>query len=284
MVNPGETPVYKIDVHQHFWKYDPVQYDWISGSMEVLKRDYLPHDLKKDRSGTGYNSSIAIQGRQTREETDWLLKLADENSDILGVVGWLDLCSTDISDTLGRYADKSMLKGLRHVLHDEDDDDFMLRPDFLNGISCLSSAGLLYEILILPKHLKNAIRLLEMFPEQQFVLDHIAKPQIKDGIIDEWAELINKVASFENISCKVSGLVTEANLRSWKPGDFYPYLDVIWNSFGSDRIMIGSDWPVCNLAATFPQVVCLAEGYFEKYGHNVIRKITVANPSQIYKL
>lgn len=284
MINPGETPQYKIDVHQHFWNYNPVEYDWMSESMDSLKRDFLPRDLKKDRSGTGYESSITVQARQTREETDWLLKLAEESTDILGVVGWLDLCSPDIPDTLSQYSNNPMLKGLRHVLQNEEDDDFMLRPDFLNGISHLESAGLLYELLISPKHLKNTIRLVEMFPGQRFVLDHIAKPQIKDGIINEWADLLSELASFENVSCKVSGLVTEADWKSWKPTNFYPYLDAVWNSFGKNRIMIGSDWPVCNLAATFAQTVCLAEGYFEKYGLDVLRKVTAGNSSLIYHL
>ena len=252
--------------------------------MAVLKKDFLPADLKKDRAVTGYSSSISVQARQTREETDWLLDLAEKNPDISGVVGWLDLCSSDIYELIENYSKKPILKGLRHALQDEVDDDFMLKPEFLNGISCLESAGLLYEILIFPRHLKNVIRLVEMFPKQRFVLDHCAKPQIKDGVIKEWAEMISKLAAFPNVSCKVSGLVTEADWRNWKPSDFYPYLDVIWNAFGKSRIMIGSDWPVCLVAATYPQVVCLIEGYFERYGEAAIRNLTLSNPSLIYQL
>ncbi len=278
-ISPG-----KIDVHQHFWRYDPVQYDWISDKMGVLRSDFLPRDFKKASHESGYLESIAIQARQSIEETDWLLEMAGKNLSIRGVVGWLDLCASNIEEQVNEYASNPLLKGLRHVLQDEPDDSFMIRPEFLNGISCLEPSGLLYEILIFPRQLTKAIQLASLFPSQRFVLDHCAKPRIGHGEIQEWAEMVTQLASFPNVSCKVSGLVTEADWNLWQPDDFYPYLDVIWNAFGEDRIMIGSDWPVCLLAASYSQVVGMAEGYFEKFGPEVLRKLTAANAIRIYQL
>ena len=274
----------KIDVHQHFWKYEPHQYNWISDGMEVLKKDFMPLDLDSARKGTGYSESIAIQARQSSEETSWLIKLADENSSIRGVVGWLDLCAPDIEDQISVYAEKSTLKGLRHVLQDEPDEGFMLKPEFLNGISCLESSRLLYELLIFPSQLENAIKLAGLFPSQIFVLDHCAKPGIRFGEINEWAEEITRLASFPNVSCKVSGLVTEADWLNWQEEDFYPYLDVVWNAFGEDRIMIGSDWPVCLLAATYRDVVGIADRYFNNIGQDILQKVTITNATRIYQL
>ena len=284
MINPGDTPTFKIDVHQHFWNYDPEQYEWISDDMEILRRDFLPVDLEHDRKDTEYKASICVQARQKRQETEWLLELAHYNPDLLGVVGWLDLCSQEFESDLRKYSDYRLLKGLRHVLHDEEDDGFMLRPEFIRGISSMEGSGLIYEILIFPRHIPNAIKLVEMFPRQEFVLDHCAKPDIRNGRINDWAEMISRLAEYPNISCKISGLVTEADWTNWKPDDFYPYLEIIWNAFGEERLMIGSDWPVCLVAGTYPQVVCLAEGYFEQFGSGVVQKLTSSNAKRIYML
>jgi len=274
----------KIDTHQHFWRYDQAQYDWISEDMSVLKADYLPDDLEEARSGTGYTESIAVQARQSIEETDCLLKLAENHRSIRGVVGWLDLQSPEIAQQIDKYASATLLKGVRHVLQDEEDDSFMLRPGFLNGITCLEDTGLLYEILIFPRQLEKAIKMVSLFPGQKFVLDHCAKPIIRLGEIQEWAEKVYKLASFPNVSCKVSGLVTEADWLLWQAEDFYPYLELIWNAFGEDRLMIGSDWPVCLVAASYPQVVGLAEDYFRNFGTETLRKITTENAIRIYRL
>lgn len=284
MINPGRTPSYKIDVHQHFWNYNPEEYAWISDEMNILKRDFLTSDLRSERKGTGYEASISVQARQSEKETDWLLQLAEKDSSILGVVGWLDLCSPGFPEKLLEYNRNPLLKGLRHVLHDEADDDFMLRRDFMNGISAMGSTDLIYEILIFPKHLPNTLKLVSSFPDQRFVLDHIAKPDIRRNEISEWSDLIKQLARYPNVSCKASGMVTEAKWREWKPDDFYPYLNVIWNAFGRERIMIGSDWPVCLVAGTYAQVVCLAEGYFEKLGEDILRKTTSGNASLLYNL
>ena len=250
----------------------------------MLRTDFLPGDLIKASAGTGYQGSIAVQARQSIEETDWLLDLASKNHSVRGVVAWLDLCGNDIEKQINEYASNPLLKGLRHVLQDEPDDSFILRPEFIKGISCLESAGLLYELLIYPRQIPNAIKLVGLFPSQEFVLDHCAKPNIRRGEIHEWAELLTQLASFPNVSCKVSGLVTEADWKSWKPNDIYPYLDVIWNAFGEDRIMIGSDWPVCLLAVSYPQALCLAEGFFEKFGDEVLNKLSSKNAFREYHL
>jgi L-fuconolactonase len=284
MKNLGDISRSKIDVHHHFWKYDPVQYEWISDQMSLLRSDYLPVDFEKARDGTGYKGSVAVQARQSVEETEWLLGLAEEHNSIRGVVGWLDLCAANIEEQINNYASNPCLKGLRHVLQDEPDDAFMLRPEFLNGISCLEQAGLLYDILISPRQLSNAIRLASLFPSQRFVLDHCAKPNIRQGEIQSWAEKITQLASMPNVSCKVSGLVTEADWNLWQPEDIYPYLDVIWNAFGEDRIMMGSDWPVCLLAASYTEVMDLPERYFEGFGSTVLDKLFVDNAMRIYQL
>ncbi len=275
---------YKIDAHQHFWKYNPEEYKWIHDSLYTLKKDYLPDDFVHEMTKVRYSGCISVQSRQSLEETEWLLGLAAENSFIKGVVGWLDLCSEAIDDQLEKYTQNPILKGVRHVLQDEEDDAFMLRDDFQNGISKLAAKNLVYDILIYPKHLPYAIELIKNFPDQTFVIDHIAKPRIKAREIAEWASYINHLAEFQNVNIKVSGLVTEADWKLWVPDDFLPYFDVVWKAFGEDRIMIGSNWPVCLLAASYAQVMCLTEGYFEQYPPQVMSKIRGENAVRIYRL
>lgn len=274
----------KIDAHQHFWKYSEAEYGWIGENERVIKRDFLPENLSVELSRLGYDGSICVQARQTIEESRWLLNLADNSNHIKGVVGWVDLCSELLLEQLDEFSKNEKFKGVRHVVQAEPDDDFMLRSDFLSGISKLENYGLVYEILIYPKHLKYACKMVEQFPNQTFVLDHIAKPDIKNHIISEWSEGISMLAAFPNVNVKVSGMVSEADHEWWKPGDIYPYLDIIWKEFGADRIMLGSDWPVCLPAASYSQVVCLAEGYFESLGKDVADKVFGENACRIYQL
>ncbi len=274
----------KIDVHQHFWKYDPEQYAWIHDSLYILQRDYLPDHLELEMTKVRYNGCISVQARQSLEETRWLLGMAKKHDFIKGVIGWLDLKSVDLDAQLDEFSVFPLFKGLRHVLQDEPDDDYMLQPEFMNGISKLAARKLIYELLISPKHLPNTIKLVEQFPDQKFVLDHLAKPNIKSREIADWAKDMRQLASFDNVSVKVSGLVTEADWKLWVPDDFSPYLDVVWELFGEDRIMLGSDWPVCLLAASYAQVMCLAEGYFEKHNPYVLNKIRGGNAIRIYGL
>lgn len=251
----------KIDAHQHFWRYTPQEYGWISPDMAVLRRDHLPVDLSPLLEEAGIAGTVAVQARQTLEETRWLLKLADQDSLIKGVVGWVDLCSPALCQQLERFVLHPRFRGVRHVLQDEPDDQFMLREDFLRGLSRLAGHHLRYDLLIFPRHLPLACQLVEKFPDQPFVLDHIAKPFIKDGGLSPWDEDIRRLAGYPNVWCKVSGMVTEADWREWRPLDFRPYLDVVFEAFGPQRIMFGSDWPVCTLAGTYADVAGILSDY-----------------------
>lgn len=275
----------KLDAHHHLWSYDPVEYPWIDPvSMSALVRDFLPADLEAEQRKVGFDGSIAVQARQTLEESRRLLELADAHPRVKGVVGWVDLRSTDVDDQLARFGDHPKFVGVRHVVQDEPDERFLLRPDFLRGLERVHARGLRYDILIFPKQLPAAIEMVKRFPGHAFVLDHIAKPAIKDGVIDPWADRVRELASFPNLMCKISGMVTEAHWTEWKAEDFVPYLDVVADAFGEDRLMIGTDWPVCELAATYEQVVALETAYFETWPEAAKTKIFGENAARFYGL
>ena len=255
----------RIDSHQHFWEYDPEQYGWMDDRMTVLRHHHLPDDLSAAQSDLGFDGSIAVQARQALEENRWLLELADLNPRVKGVVGWVDLQSNDVDSQLAQFADHSRFVGVRHVVQDEPDDDFMLRPKFVRGISNLEYFGLTYDILIFPKQLSAAIKLVKQLPKQPFVLDHIAKPLIKDSVLEPWSEQIQILAEHSNVHCKISGMVTEADWQHWKPEDFQPYLKVVLDAFGPERLMIGSDWPVCRLAGEYSRVMQIAIGFMQTH-------------------
>jgi L-fuconolactonase len=250
-----------IDAHQHFWIYNPAEYDWIDDSMAALRRNFLPNDLKLELDNSGFHGSVAVQARQTIEETRWLLELAERSAWILGVVGWVDLRSPDIRSQLKVLCVNPKLVGVRHVLQSEPDDRLLLRPDFLRGISALEEFGLAYDILIYTRHLPVAAEFVKRFPRQRFVLDHLAKPPIKSGDIHSWSEGIKRLAEFPNVFCKLSGLVTEADWEHWDAEQIIPFLDVAFESFAADRLMIGSDWPVCLVAASYARVVEVVKAY-----------------------
>ena len=274
----------KIDSHHHFWRFNSAEYGWINEPMNILKRDYLPQDLKSFLEHEGFDGSIAIQARQSLEETNWLLQLADENPWIKGIVGWVDLCASDIDLQLAGLSQNKKLVGVRHVIHYEDDDRFMLRNDFRNGISYLGKYGLTYDLLLFPKHLGNAITLVAEFPDQPFVIDHISKPQIGKGILEPWQTDIHLVAKYPNVFCKLSGMVTEAVWNNWNQQTFGPYLDVVFKAFGPDRLMIGSDWPVCQLGGSYSEVIAIVKNYIEKLDTAAQYKILGENCRQFYKL
>jgi L-fuconolactonase len=253
----------KIDAHQHFWRYTPEEYGWIGPDMGILKKDHLPADLAPLLETSGIGGTVAVQARQTLAETEWLLELADKHPLIKGVVGWVDLRSPELRGQLERFCSHPKFRGVRHVVQDEPDDRFMLREDFIRGLGMLAGFDLTYDILIFPRHLAVACELVEKFPEQRFVLDHIAKPFIKDGKVAPWDEGIRRLAEFPNVFCKVSGMVTEADWHRWRPADFRPYLDVVFEAFGPRRIMFGSDWPVCTLAGTYADVVKIVSDYVQ---------------------
>lgn len=274
----------KIDSHQHFWTYNPDEYGWISYEMGILKKDYLPDQLQTELLSIGFDGSIVVQARQSLEETEWILNLADQYNFIKGVIGWVDLCSSKVEEQLIQFSSNPKLVGVRHVIHDEQDDNFILRNDFLNGIRFLKKFGLTYDILIFPRHLPNTIQFVSQFPEQVFVLDHIAKPLIKDKKISPWKEDIEKLARFKNVYCKLSGIVTEADVNNFKEEDFIPYLDIISAAFGPDRLMIGSDWPVCTLAGTYKNVMKIVLDYIEPLSYYDKNKILGEIAIKVYNL
>ncbi len=271
-----------IDAHHHLWEFNTSDYAWMDDSMSILKQDYLPGKLEKQLAVAGVSGTIVIQARQNLEETRWLLKLAEENSFIKGVVGWVDLRSDQLEEQLEVFGGNPKLVGIRHVIHDEPDDDFMLRPAFVNGIEKLGSYGLTYDLLLFPKHLEKAVELVSMFPDQKFVLDHISKPRIKARILAPWRDDLESLALQSNVWCKISGLVTEADLKNWKYEDFIPYLDVVMGAFGTDRIMLGSDWPVCRLAGEYKEIIDISMKYFENYSHTEKAKVFRLNCSDFY--
>lgn len=275
----------KIDAHQHFWVYSSSEYGWIDDQMTVLKRDYLPADLKTELESSGFSGTVAVQARQSVEETKWLLQLASQYDFIKGVVGWFDLCSkSELKKQLDEFCKSEKLVGVRHVVHDEPDDNFMLHDEFLKGISLLKEYNLTYDLLLFPRHLPVAQIVVPMFPEQKFVLDHISKPLIKDHLINPWKEDIFRLAKNENVWCKLSGMVTEADLKNWKSDDFSPYLDIVFEAFGPDRLMTGSDWPVCLLAGEYKDVMGIVEEYISGMPAIIQQKILGMNCIDFYGL
>jgi L-fuconolactonase len=274
----------RIDTHQHYWRYNPREYGWMLPGMEILKKDHLPDDLLPLLRAVGFDGTVAVQARQTLEETRWLLELADQYPFIKGVVGWVDLRSPRLREQLERFSPHPKLRGVRHVVHDEPDDRFMLREDFVRGIGMLADFGLTYDLLLFAKHLPVACELVGMFPEQPFVLDHISKPPIKDGILEPWATDLRRLAAFPNVTCKASGMVTEADWHAWKPEDFAPYLDVVFEAFGTQRVMIGSDWPVCTVAGTYPQVMQVTLDYVAQLSETEQADVLGNNANRSYGL
>ena len=271
----------KLDAHQHFWSYDAAQYPWIpKGS--ALHRDWLPGDLAPLLGAAGLDGCIAVQARQSAEESRWLLELAEHHAIIKGVVGWVDLRAARVGEKLAALARHPRFVGVRHVVQDEPDDDFMLGADFLRGIGVLRAHRLTYDILIHPRQLPAAIALAKRFPDQPFVLDHIAKPPIKAGTLSPWREQIRELAHAPNVLCKVSGMVTEADMKAWKPADIRPYLDVVFEAFGEDRLMYGSDWPVCLLAAEYAQVFALVRDYIAPLSPEAQAKVLGGNAARFY--
>jgi L-fuconolactonase len=244
----------RLDSHQHFWEYDPAEYPWITEKLARIRRSFLPPDLEPELNRAGIDGCIAVQARQTIEESRWLLGLADRYDFIKGVVGWVDLRAPDVEKDLETLARHPKFVGVRHVAQDEPDDRFLVGKDFLRGISKLKQFDLAYDILIFPKQLPAAIELVNRFPEQRFVLDHIAKPVIREKLMEPWRTQIRELAKASNVMCKLSGMVTEANWDGWREEDFFPYLDLVAEAFGLDRLMFGSDWPVCLLSGEYQKV------------------------------
>ncbi|WP_255460846.1 amidohydrolase family protein [Edaphobacter albus] len=252
----------RIDAHHHLWRYSVKEYGWIDGSMAALQRDFLPEDLIAAMRSAGVDGTIAVQARQTLEETHWLLELADRHQEICGVAGWAPIASPEFRASLEALVGQPKLKGLRHIVQAEPDENFILREDFNRGIRILHGTGLVYDILIYERHLPQAIAFVDRHPDQVFVLDHIAKPRIGEGALEPWATQIRELAKRENVFCKISGMVTEADWKRWTPEGLRPYLDTVVEAFGPKRLMVGSDWPVCLVACGYAQWFHLLEQYF----------------------
>lgn len=255
-------PFDRIDAHQHFWKFDAIRDSWINGDMEVLKNDFLPNQLAGLLKENKIDGSVVVQSDQSAVENEFQLKNAAENDFIRGVIGWVDLQAADVEDRLSYHQQFKKLKGFRHLLQGETKRDLMLNPAFKKGIGLLNKYGFTYDLLVLPDQLKYVQELVAAFPDQLFVLDHLAKPDIRNKDIIGWKKDITALAQYKNLYCKISGLVTEADLKYWKQVDFAPYLDVVVESFGFNRLMYGSDWPVCLLAASYKETKTVADSYF----------------------
>jgi L-fuconolactonase len=245
----------RLDAHQHFWSYSAAEYPWIGAGMERLARDYSVADLAAVARPAGVAGSVAVQARQSLAETRWLLGLADASPFVKGVVGWVDLRSEQAAEEIARFAGHEKFVGVRHVVQDEPDPRFLLGDEFVRGVRLLHQVGLVYDLLLYPPQLPAAVELAGLLPEQPFVLDHLAKPRVKAGELADWQRDIHALAAHPNVSCKLSGLVTEAAWRRWQRDDFTPYLDVALAAFGPERLMFGSDWPVCLLSAEYAEVI-----------------------------
>jgi L-fuconolactonase len=274
----------RIDAHQHFWHYNPAEHVWMSEAIAAIRRDFLPPDLKPMLDRLGFHGCLAVQVRQNLEETRWLLELAAHHDFIRGVVGWADLRSPELASDLEQFASNPKLVGVRHIVQDEPEDEFMLREEFRRGIAQLAEFGLAYDVLIYPRQIPAAIRLVREFRHQRFVLDHLAKPPIAERKLEPWEAGIRELAQMPNLFCKLSGMVTEARWNQWQQADFRPYLDVVFEAFGPERLMIGSDWPVCTLSASYESAMRLVIDYIAQFAPGVQAGIMGANCARFYRL
>lgn len=274
----------RIDAHQHFWKFDPQRDQWITDEMSVIRKDFLPGDLEPVLRENNFDGCVVVQSDQSEQETIFQLANAEEYDFIKGVVGWIDLQAGNISERLAHYSQFRKLKGFRHILQGEAQRDLMLQPAFLEGIRALKDLNYTYDILIFEDQMKYISDFVGRFPDQKFVLDHMGKPDIKHQTIDEWEKGLQAIALFENVYCKFSGFVTEADLQHWKTEDFVPYFDVTVDAFGMDRLMFGSDWPVCLLGSDYKTIVSVAEEYFSNFSQNEQDNFFGNNAVKFYNL
>lgn len=272
-----------IDSHQHFWNYDSVRDSWIDDSMSIIRKNFLPKDLEPILNENGVDGCIAVQADQSEIETQFLINCARSNSFIKGVVGWIDLTSDNIDNRLEHFSINPCFKGLRHIVQAEKK-NYLLRKDVQHGISKLKKYNLTFDLLIYPHQIMNAVELVKKFPDQTFILDHIAKPNISKPISNEWKYGIKLLSENQNVSCKISGMVTETQNFKFNNNDFIPFLDVIFNCFGTERIMFGSDWPVCLVAASYNQTIKIIHNYLENCSKKIIDNIMGNNAIKIYNL
>lgn len=274
----------RIDAHQHFWQYQFEQYPWIDEKMARLRGDFLPAQLSPLLIDNNFSGCVAVQARQSEEETQWLLALGAEHSQILGVVGWIDLCSAQLPEQLSKLQSQPLLKGFRHVLQDELEIDYMLRPEFIRGIKWLAEFDYSYDLLVTAQQLPLVCQLLEQLPKMRLVLDHVGKPDIKAGGWQQWAQCITTLAKHQHLHCKVSGLVTEADWQHWSVSDFEPYLAHVLSCFGAKRLMFGSDWPVCLVAANYTDSVSIIEQFITSHAPQDLLAVMGENAAMFYQL
>jgi L-fuconolactonase len=274
----------KIDAHHHLWRYTPEEYGWIDDEMAVLRRNFLPEDLVRETAAAGIDGTVAVQARQTMDETRWLLQIADGCEAIRGVVGWAPIAGEDFPGVMEEFEFSPKLKGLRHVIQGEKDENYILREDFNSGIRTLLGSGLVYDILIYERHLPQTIDFVDEHPEQVFVLDHIAKPLIRERLLEPWATRMRELGKRENVWCKVSGMVTEADWKTWTPESLRPYLDVAVEAFGPHRLMAGSDWPVCLVGCEYGRWFELLRAYFAGFSENEQDAVFGGTATAVYQL
>jgi L-fuconolactonase len=276
----------RIDAHQHFWAFDAAEYGWIDDSMSVLRRDFLPAESRREMSAAGFGACVAVQARQTLEETRWLLALADAHPWIVGVVGWVDLQAPvdRVRAQIAAFAGRERLVGVRHIVQSEPDDRFLLRPEVLDAIAVLDELGLAFDLLIYRRHLPVAAELVARFPGHRFVLDHLAKPDIRHGRIHEWKRDLRRLGACPNVFAKLSGLTTEADWTRWTADQIRPYLDVAFDAFGPDRLMIGSDWPVSTAAGDYSRTMRVVVDYLASHPAADQEAILGGNAQRFWRL
>jgi L-fuconolactonase len=274
----------RVDAHQHFWTFDPVRDSWIGSDMAPIQKDFMPEDLQPLLIENGFDACVAVEAHGSEEQTEFLFGLAKEFSFIKGVVGWVDLQAENINERLEYFSQHKIIKGFRHALQGEPQRDLMLTPKFINGIGALKNFDFTYDVLIYQDQVGYAKSLAAQFADQKFVIDHLAKPHIKKKEIKEWTLDIESIAKLPNVWCKISGMVTEADWKGWKKEDFIPYIDVIVENFGVERIMFGSDWPVCLVAGSYKEVTDIVKDYFSSFSTDEQKKVFGKNAAAFYNL
>jgi L-fuconolactonase len=273
-----------VDSHHHFWHYNLAEYGWIDDGMAEIRRDFLPDDLRQDMAAAGVDAVVSVQARQSVKETRWLLDFAAANDFIAGVVGWVPLVSPSLPATLEEFAAQPKLVAVRHVLQDEPDPAYMLREDFQAGIRSLRDFNLAYDILVFERHLPRTIEFVDRHPAQPFVVDHMAKPRIRQREIEPWSRHMRELAKRPHVSCKISGLTTEVGRANWNIADLRPYVDVVLDSFGPNRVLFGSDWPVCLVACDYPRWMATVQELIADLSPTERSAILGGNARRVYRL
>jgi L-fuconolactonase len=273
-----------VDAHHHLWKYSPEEYGWIDESMAVLRRDFVPEDLTRELAIAGVDGAVTVQARQTLEETKWLLELGERCDRIRGVVGWAPIVEPGFLEVFNEVLAHPKLKGLRHVIQAEEDENYILRKDFNSGVQALQRTGMVYDILIYERHLPQTIEFVDRHPNQVFVLDHVAKPRIREGVMEPWASNMRELARRQNVCCKLSGMVTEDDWSGCSIESLRPYLDVVVEAFGPTRLMAGSDWPVCLVACGYSEWFRVLREYFGRFSDTEKERIFGLTATEVYRL